>query len=128
MFKITLICNCGHKLHTSTTTQCLNIKLQSIECLFQCYEVKRFNGKDVWKFHITHLGHNHAEFYNSAAHATHHINDCINGWMAKIKHGIHAGLHTNQILSQMHIYDLNILLKLIEIQNVKSILHWYNLD
>ena len=127
-FKITLICNHSHKSHTSTATQHLNTKLQSIECLFQCYRVKRFNGKDMWELHVTHSGHNHAEFYNSAAHAIHHINDHTDSQMAEIKHGICAGLHTNQILSQMHIHDSDILLESIEIQNMKSILHWYNLD
>ena len=115
MFKITFICKCGCKSYTSTATQCLNIKLQSIECLFQCYEIKRFKGKDVWKLHITHSGYNYTEFYNFATYATHHIDNHTDGWMAEIKHNICAGFYTNQILSQMHIHDFNILFKLIKI-------------
>ena len=126
-FKITLICDCGHKPHTSTATQRLNTKSQSIRCPFQCYGVKRFNGKDVWELHVTHSGHNHAKSYSSAAHATHCVDDHTNGWMAEIKHGIRAGLHTNQILSQMCIHDPDILLEPIDIQNVKSMLRWYDL-
>ena len=76
----------------------------------------------MWELHVTHSGHNHAESYNPAAHATHCVDNCTDGQMAEIKCGICAGFHTNQILSQMHIHDPDILLELIEIQNVKSML------
>ena len=81
----------------------------------------------MWKLHITHLSHNYTKFYNSATYATHHIDNCTDEQMAEIKHSIHAELYANQIFSQMHIYDSNILLRPINIQNVKFILHQYNL-
>ena len=127
-FKITLIYDCGHKLHTSTAIQYLNIKSQSIECPFQCYKIKRFNKKDVWELHVTHSGYNYAKFYNPAAHATHCVDNYTDEQMAEIKCGIHTGLHINQILSQMCIHNSDILFKPIKIQNTKSMLHWYNLN
>ena len=126
LIKVCFVCDCGRFIHESRVYIQKDTSLKCLNCLFFCYSLYSVTCKN-WIIKNKCENHNHFSFNNSAAHAIHYLTELNNTFFNNLEWSFKTNIYPQQFLTKQWLKNPEILLRPVDIHNIKLMIHYKNL-